>query len=189
MSGKQADELGTRAVVVLRDGQLVGERYAEGFDAETPQLGWSMGKSVTNLLLGRMVLQNRIALDDTGLRPEWTDGRRDISVDQLSRMTSGLTWDETYALGTSITQMLYDERDMAAFAASQPLAHQPGAYQQYSSGSTNVLCGVLTELADAPDSDLPRQQLFAPLGLDVGHLGGRRGGDARVQLLPLGDSA
>ena len=165
VSGKQADELGTRAVVVLRDGQLVGERYAEGFDAETPQLGWSMGKSVTNLLLGRMVLQDRIALDDTGLRPEWTDGRRDISVDQLSRMTSGLTWDETYALGTSITQMLYDERDMAAFAASQPLAHQPGAYQQYSSGSTNVLCGVLTELADAPDSDLPRQQLFAPLGL------------------------
>ena len=80
-------------------------------------------------------------------------------------MTSGLTWDETYALGTPITQMLYAEPDMAGYAASQPLAHQPGSYQQYSSGSTNILCGVLTDLADTPDADLPRQELFAPLGL------------------------
>ncbi len=157
--------LGTRGIVVLRDGQLIGERYASGFESSTPQLGWSMGKSVTSLLLGRMVLDNRVAVDDTGLRPEWTDGRKDITVDQLLRMTSGLSWDETYALGTPITQMLYAEPDMARYAASQPLAHPPGSYQQYSSGSTNILCGVLTDLADAPDADLPRQQLFAPLGL------------------------
>ena len=124
-----------------------------------------MGKSVTSLMLGRLVLQGRVGLEDTGLRPEWTDGRKDISVDQLLRMTSGLTWDENYALGTPITQMLYAEPDMAGYAASQPLAHQPGSYQQYSSGSTNILCGVLTDLADTPDADLPRQQLFAPLGL------------------------
>ena len=68
-------------------------------------------------------------------------------------------------MGTPITQMLYAEPDMAGYAASQPLAHQPGSYQQYSSGSTNILCGVLTDLADTPDADLPRQELFAPLGL------------------------
>ncbi|HET6968618.1 MAG TPA: serine hydrolase [Ornithinibacter sp.] len=157
--------LGTRGIVVLRDGALVGERYADGFDATTPQLGWSMGKSVTNLLVGRLVLQKRIALEDAELRPEWTDERRAITVDQLMRMTSGLTWDETYALGTPITQMLYAEGDMAGYAASQPLAHQPGVYQQYSSGSTNILCGVLTDLADVPDADLPRQQVLGPLGL------------------------
>ena len=157
--------LGTRGIVVLRDGQLIGERYAPGFDSTTPQLGWSMGKSVTSLMLGRMVLENRVALTDTGLRPEWTDGRKDISVDQLLRMTSGLQWDETYALGTPITQMLYAEPDMAGYAASQPLVHPPGSYQQYSSGSSNILCAVLTDLADAPDANLPRQQLFAPLGL------------------------
>jgi hypothetical protein len=165
LSVSGAKLLGTRGVVVLKDGQLVGERYAAGFDAQTPQLGWSMGKSVTSLLLGRMVQQKRIAIDDKGLRPDWTDARKNISVDQLLRMTSGLTWDETYALGTPITQMLYAEPDMAGYAASQPLAHQPGTYQQYSSGSTNILCSVLTDLADAPDADLPRQQLFAPLGL------------------------
>ena len=162
---RASKELGTRGIVVLRDGQLIGERYAPGFSAQTPQLGWSMGKSVTNLLVGRLVLEDRIALSDRELRPEWTDERRTISVDQLLRMTSGLTWDETYALGTPITRMLYAEGDMATYAASQPLAHQPGTYQQYSSGSTNILCGVLTSLADVPDADLPRQQLFTPLGL------------------------
>ena len=165
LSAQAAEALGTRGIVVLRDGQLVGERYAPGFDGQTPQLGWSMGKSVTSLLLGRMALQQRIGVEDTGLRPDWTDERKNISVDQLLRMTSGLTWDETYSLGTPITQMLYAEPDMAKFAASQPLAHPPGTYQQYSSGSTNILCGVLTDLADAPDADLPREQLFAPLGL------------------------
>jgi len=165
LSASDADTLGTRGIVVLRGGQLVGERYAAGFDGSTPQLGWSMGKSVTSLLLGRMVLQERIAVDDKGLRPEWTDGRKDITVDDLLRMKSGLSWDETYSLGTPITQMLYGEADMAGYAASQPLAHAPGSYQQYSSGSTNILCGVLTDLADTRDADLPRQQLFAPLGL------------------------
>jgi hypothetical protein len=160
-----AEALGTRGIVVLRGGQLIGERYAAGFDGSTPQLGWSMGKSVTSLLLGRMVLQERIAVDDKELRPDWTDSRKDITVDDLLRMKSGLSWDETYSLGTPITQMLYAEPDMAGYAASRPLAHQPGSYQQYSSGSTNVLCGVLTDLADAPDADLPREQLFAPLGL------------------------
>ena len=161
----QQAELGTRAVVVLHDGQLVGERYADGFTAETPQLGWSMAKSVTNLLVGRYVLDGRISVDDAELRPDWTDGRKDITVDQLMRMTSGLTWDETYDLGTPITQMLYAEDDMAGYAASQKLAHQPGSYQQYSSGSTNILCGVLSGLADVADSDFPRRDLFAQLGL------------------------
>ncbi len=163
-AGEKAD-LGTRAVVVVKDGKLVAERYAKGFGVDTPQLGWSMAKSATNLLVGRYVLERKLDITETGLRPEWTDERKDISVDQLMRMTSGLTWDETYDLGTPITQMLYAEPDMAAFAASQPLAHQPGTYQQYSSGSTNIVCSWLSSLADVPDTDFPRRELFTPLGL------------------------
>ena len=161
------DELGTRAVVVLRDGELVAERYAEGFDAQRRQLGWSMGKSATNLLVGRYVHDRKLSIEEAGLRPEWTDERADITVDELMRMTSGLSWDETYALGTPITRMLYDEPDMAAYAASRPLAHQPGTYQQYSSGSTNITCAWLTAQADVPDTDFPRTALFAPLGLST----------------------
>ncbi len=124
-----------------------------------------MAKSATNLLVGRYALERKIELTHDHLRPEWTDERSAITLDQLMRMTSGLRWDETYDLGTPITQMLYAEPDMARYVASQPLAHQPGTYQQYSSGSTNLVCSWLSSQADVPDRDFPRTELFAPLGL------------------------
>lgn len=159
-----AAALGTRAVVVVKDGELVAERYADGFDASTRQLGWSMSKSVASLLTGVLVKQGIVALDDDELRPEWTDERADITVEDLLRMTSGLAWAETYDLGTPITRMLYLEGDMGAYVAGQPLAHEPGTVQQYSSGNTNVLCSVLTERSGL-GADLPRQALLEPLGL------------------------
>ncbi|HET8779962.1 MAG TPA: serine hydrolase [Agromyces sp.] len=160
----EAAALGTRGVVIVKDGELVGERYAEGFDATTPQLGWSMSKSVASLLTGVLVKQGIVALDDDHLRPEWTDERADITVEQLLRMTSGLQWDETYDLGTPITRMLYLEPDMGTYVAGLPLAHDPGTFQQYSSGSTNLLCSVLAERT-GQGADLPRQELLGPLGL------------------------
>ncbi len=164
LDAEARDELGTRAVLVVHDGELIAERYADGFEADTPQLGWSMTKSVTNLLVGRLVQEGVVSVDDAQLREEWTDERADITIEQLMQMTSGLAWDETYDLGTPITRMLYLEPSMAAYVASQPSAHDPGTYQQYSSGSTTLLCDILTKRTDA-GADLPRQELFAPLGL------------------------
>ncbi|OJX70017.1 MAG: hydrolase [Micrococcales bacterium 72-143] len=157
-------KLGTRGIVVVKDGALVAERYADGFDASTPQLGWSMSKSVTSLMTGMLVKQGVVALDDDHLRPEWTDERADITVENLLRMDAGLAWDETYDLGTPITRMLYLEPDMGGYVASLPLAHAPGEVQQYSSGSTTLLCSVLASRTGA-GADLPRQTIFRALGL------------------------
>ena len=176
LSDAERERLGTRAVVVVQDGKLIAERYAPGFGRRTPQLGWSMSKSVTNLLVGRLVQEGVVKLGDDHLRPEWTDERSGITIDDLLRMTGGLKWDETYDLGTPITQMLYDEPDMASFVASQPAAHAPGTYQQYSSGSTTLLCSVLGDKVYQAHhghqphqahkaADLPRRDVFAPLGL------------------------
>ena len=164
LSAADAEQLGTRGVVVVKDGELVAERYADGFDATIPQLGWSMSKSVADLLTGVLVKRGLVSLDDDHLRSEWTDERADITVEQLLRMTSGIEWDETYDLGTPITRMLYLEEDMGAYVASLPLVHEPGTVQLYSSGSTNVLCSVLTERTGL-GADLPRQELLGPLGL------------------------
>jgi CubicO group peptidase (beta-lactamase class C family) len=156
--------LGTRGVVIVKGGELVAERYAEGFDASTPQLGWSMTKSVTSLMTGMLVQQGVVSLDDDHLRPEWTDARADITVENLLRMNAGLEWDETYDLGTPITRMLYLEPDMGSYVASLPLAHGIGEVQQYSSGSTTLLCSVLASRTGL-GADLPRQTLFSALGL------------------------
>lgn len=155
---------GTRAVVVVHDGQIVAERYAEGFDADTPQLGWSMAKSVTNAMVGRLVTDGSMAVAESGLLSAWQDERADITVEDLLHMTSGLTWDETYDLGTQITEMLYLAEDMGAYAAQQPLEHDPGSYQEYSSGTTNILCDVLHERTGM-GADMAHQLVFQPLGM------------------------
>ncbi len=164
VDGGTRARLNTRAVVVVHQGRLVTERYADGFTADTRQLGWSMTKSVTNLMAGRLVQQGRLSLSEKGLRPEWTDERADITVEQLLRMTSGLAWDETYALGTPITRMLYLEEDMGGYAASLPAVHSPGTYQQYSSGTTNILCQLLQERSGM-GTDIASQLIFTPLGM------------------------
>ena len=163
LNATDRSKLGTRAVLVIKDGELVAERYAEGFTKDTPQLGWSMSKSVTNLIVGRLVAQDVVTLDESELREEWDDDRRDITIRQLLNMTSGLEWDETYALNTAITRMLFMEPDMGSFVASFKSAHKPGTYLQYSSGSTTLLCSVLAEMSGG--ANLPREQIFAPLGL------------------------
>lgn len=157
---------GTRAVVVVSDGQLVAERYADGFDADTPQLGWSMTKSVTNAIAGRLVAEGLIAVEEHRLWPGWSeqDPQSAITVDDLLRMVPGLQWDETYSLGSTITDMLYLEADMGAFTAAQPIAHDVGRYQEYSSGTTNLLCDVLHRRSGM-GPEMATELVFRPLGM------------------------
>ncbi len=143
-----------------------------------------MSKSVTNLMVGRLVQQGEVALSDDHLRPEWTDERADITIDQLLRMTSGLEWDETYDLGTPITQMLYREpRHGRATSPSQPSAHDPGTYQQYSSGSHHPALRDPGRAAPGRMPTCPASELFAPLGLSSAVLEPDAVGHAGVQLL------
>lgn len=161
----QGRVVGTRAVVVVHDGRIVAERYADGFDASTLQLGWSMAKSVTSTMVGRLVEAGQIALEDDHLLQVWADDdRADITVADLLHMASGLEWDETYDLGTAITEMLYLTDDMGAFAASQPLVHEAGTHQQYSSGTTNLLCDVLHDRSGL-GAGMAQELVFEPLGM------------------------
>jgi CubicO group peptidase (beta-lactamase class C family) len=155
----------TRAVVVVKDGQLIAERYGDGFDAQTPLLGWSTGKSIANAMVGRLVADGRLALDDAALRPEWAgDQRASITVGNLLTMTDGLDFEEVYEPGTDATQMLFTPGSTAGFAADKPLANPPGTRWNYSGGSTNILCAVAQEAADA-GPELVHELVFEPLGM------------------------
>jgi CubicO group peptidase (beta-lactamase class C family) len=154
----------TRAVVVVHHGRLVGERYAPGFDERTPQLGWSMTKTVTAGLVGVLIAEGRLSLERKGFWPPG-DGREDIRVADLLSMTSGLAWNEGYGTVSDVTRMLYLEPDMAGYARAKPLAHPPGSAWDYSSGSAVVLARIAQDAAGSTSSDLARDLLFRPLGM------------------------
>jgi CubicO group peptidase (beta-lactamase class C family) len=161
----------TRAVVVVQRDRIIAEHYAPGFDAAMPLMGWSMAKMATNALVGMVVQNGKMALADKELMPEWRgndDPRRHITLDQLLRMTSGLSFNEDYEDHSSdVIQMLFVKGDKAGFAASKPLQYYPGSHWSYSSGASNIIARILRQrFAHRRDYlRFPREQLFQPLGM------------------------
>jgi CubicO group peptidase (beta-lactamase class C family) len=89
----QPEEALTAAMVILYKGKIIGERYREGINKNTQLESWSMGKSLTATLIGRMIQQGYFSLDDASLFPEWSDEndpRSKISVKDLLQMSGGL---------------------------------------------------------------------------------------------------
>ena len=136
----------TAAVVVLRGGRIVAERYAPGFGPGTRLAGWSMTKSLTAAVCGVLAGEGRLDLERRGLFGEWMDGRARITVNQLLQMSSGLAWAEDYTSDGDVTGMLYRAADMGAVQRGKPLAAEPGTKWNYSSGTTNLLSAFLRGL-------------------------------------------
>lgn len=159
---------GMRAIVVVKDGRIVTERYGEDFSAQTPLLGWSMTKSVNAALIGRLLAAGALSPDMAGLFPEWSgDARSRITLAQLLAMESGLAFNEDYGTVTDVTRMLFLEPDMTRFVLSLPLETNPGETFNYSSGTAVLLSrlwmGALGGRVQA--LSFPARGLFAPLGM------------------------
>ncbi len=162
----------TRAILVVKDGQIIAERYAEGYGKDTPFLGWSMTKSVTNALLGILVQQGKLDIMAPAPVPEWAaadDPRHLITTDQLIRMSSGLESSEDYGdLKSDVVQMLYNSSDMGAYAANKPLVAPPDTLWHYSSGTANILARLIRHTIGGNITDVwafPQQALFHRIGV------------------------
>lgn len=172
----------TRAVVLMYGGQVVAERYAAGYDRETLFVGWSMAKTVTAAMIGMLVADGRLRLDESVPIPRWQrpgDPRGEITLRQLLQMRSGLEHDESGdpLYETSLVRMLLlDGRDdMAGWAEAQPMEAEPGARFEYSSSTTVILADIAARvLTKSDDPDLRRQavdtflkaRVFAPLAME-----------------------
>ena len=137
---------GARGIVVLREGKLLGESYADGFDRNSRLPGWSMTKTLTGLALGTYLSQDSsrnaasfVEATDNLFPELWRDKRSKITLSDLLRMNSGLEWNEGYGSITDATVMLHEKADFADFAARHQLAEEPGTSWNYSSGTTNIL--------------------------------------------------
>lgn len=161
----------TRAVVVVRGGRVVAERYSPGVSAETPLIGWSVSKSVLHALIGIAIAQGRLELDAPAPIPEWRDDERAaITIEQLLRMSSGLRFRELYEpFRSDALPMLFGAPDAAGYAASKELEAEPGTVWHYSSGTSNILAAALRNALgdDARYHAFPRVELFDRIGMST----------------------
>ena len=161
----------TRGVVVIQNGKIVGEHYADGFDKDTHQQSWSMAKGITQSLVGILTGQGLLTLEDKNLLAAWQNGdpRGEITLGHLLQMASGLSFVEEYGNTKSdVVQMLYNSKDMAAYAANLPLIYKPGEKSVYSSGTANIVAKIiqnkLVEAGQNPHA-FPRRALFDKIGM------------------------
>ena len=165
----------TDAVLVVQGGRIVAERYRSGFgDRDTPHHSWSMAKSITSTLVGMLVADGKLDIYAPAPVPQWSDEddpRHAITTDVLLRMASGLQWNEDYfASDSDVTTMIWGKGkgDMAAYAANKPLVDEPDTVVAYSTGTSNIVAGIIGEVVGrgAPTKRFVRQRLLDPLGID-----------------------
>lgn len=163
----------TRSVLVLYKDQIIAERYAAPFDKNTEFLGWSMAKSLLATVIGTLELKQDFDIQQPlvefmDLKAWEKDDRKKITTAHLLKMTSGLAWEEDYTKISDVTKMLFLERDMTKTQALKELEYKPGKHFNYSSGTTNLISGVLRSQFQTQQEylDFPYTQLIDKIGMN-----------------------
>lgn len=164
----------TLAVLAVHRGRLVLERYGPGHDRGETFISWSMAKSIAHALVGSLVGEGRLDPAAPAPVPGWSgadDPRREIALEHLLRMKDGLDFTEDYVDRnvSHVMEMLFDagKDDVAGYAEARPLAHAPGTVWNYSSGTSNVVGGILrrTVGGEAEMLRFMAERLFDRIGM------------------------
>jgi CubicO group peptidase (beta-lactamase class C family) len=166
--------LSPRALVVVRHGRIVAERYADGVDPEQLHPSYSMAKGVTSALVGIAIDRGLLAgthervcsYYDAWDCDDADDPRSRITVDHLMNLTSGLQWHEDWSEGASgVNDVLIGFGDLVGHALSKPAEHEPGEVMRYSTGDPALLTGVLQGATGQTAFAFAQDELFGPLGI------------------------
>ncbi|HYD38588.1 MAG TPA: serine hydrolase, partial [Allosphingosinicella sp.] len=157
----------TTSVVVVQNGKIVAERYAEGFGIHTSQRTWSVAKSLAGTIIGAAVQKGLIDPAAPASVPEWQapgDPRARITLDQLMRMASGLhsstagnRTDAVYFGGTAVTEE----------TVAWPLDAQPGSRFRYANNDILLAVRALASKFDEEKHGrFPDKLLFRAIDMD-----------------------
>ena len=177
----------TRALLVMHQGKVIAERYGEGYDEDTRFISWSMAKSFTGALIGFLVADGRLVLDDPAPVPAWQrtgDPRGEITLRHLLHMSSGLDHTEVaeedgktvFEADTNRMLFLDGAQDVAAYAEARPMEAMPGEKFEYSTATSIILSDIITRtLTSSTDPQVRRDvtlrfirgRLLEPLDMDA----------------------
>ncbi|MCB9638070.1 MAG: serine hydrolase [Myxococcales bacterium] len=175
-AGNEVDRKGIRTdgLVIVKNGYLVYEKYARGFDKDRPHLAWSVSKSFVNALYGIAKKKGLLEVDAPVARyykPMDRGQHKGVTLRHLLNMTPGLFWREGYEASffdSSVLSMLYSggRKDMGLFAAQQRMRYKPGTHWYYSSGTSNLAVATLRAALKGQDMEkFMWSELFDRIGM------------------------
>jgi CubicO group peptidase (beta-lactamase class C family) len=166
----------TAAFVVVYDGRIVAERYANGANRDMQLESWSMGKSIVGTLIGLLVQQGALKLEDPAPVPEWhkapDDPRAKIRVIDLMRMSSGLR----FSRGSPEDIPGYHDHDLGytgaidafQFATTRPLQFEPNTFGRYRNSDPLTLGMIIRDAVRKRGEEYltwPQRALFDRIGI------------------------
>ena len=173
---RESPEQVTLSLVVVYNGQIIHERYAPGFDVTTRTRTWSTAKSIASTLIGMLVDEGRLALDEPlgfdwypNARSPETDPRNEITLRHVLNMSSGLeTVDNRgleYATGSGMSY--WAGSSSVVGARSRALIREPGTYWDYENYDTllGVYAMKLALGGEEAYAEFPRKALLDKIGM------------------------
>jgi len=160
-------------VLVLKDGQIILERYGSGRSPTDRWVSQSVAKSVTSLLAGAAINDGKLRLEDNVVQfvPELKGSAYDgVTVRQLLMMSSGVKWDEAYLSGTSDLAKYYQAAakgdPIADFMKTLPRVHPPGSTFHYNTAEAHLAGIVVARAAGMPLADYLSEKIWKPYGME-----------------------
>ncbi|NKB32462.1 MAG: serine hydrolase [Pseudomonadales bacterium] len=147
------------SLLIVKNGELIVERYFNDWSQEQTHQLRSVSKSVTSLLIGSALDQGYIdSIDDPigKYLPDHSEllsgGKENIRLKDLLTMSAGLSWDQLsvdYANTENINQHVEQSNDSVAFVLSRDLVNAPGDVFSYSDGYAYVAGEILRNATDS----------------------------------------
>ncbi len=169
------DRNNVAGLLVIKDGEVVTERYGLGLQPQDRWSTMSMVKSVTAILVGAAVRDGALNIDDPVVRhlPQLLgSGYQRVTVRQLMTMSSGVAWSEDYGNKQSdvnrYSKSLADKVPGGVLQLLQtvPLAHEPGTVWHYNTGDTYLLGAVISAATGCTLADYLSQKIWQPCGME-----------------------
>ena len=157
------EDSATQGVALFKQGMLIDERYADGFNKESLATSWSMAKSFYAALIGISIDRGEInSLDDkvSEYLDYFKDNRRDMTLRQFLNMASGLE------MPADEHEKMFFTQDHLAYAKKIDLDKAPGEKFEYNNVNSMLLADILFRATGVPANTLLRERILKKIGMD-----------------------
>ena len=153
----------TQGVVLIKDGYLIGERYADGFDSSSFGTSWSMAKSFYASLIGISIDRGEIkSLDDkvSDYLSYFNDERSEITIRDILNMASGLQFPEHEH------ELMFFKKDHLAYAKNIGVEKKPNTLFEYNNVNSMLLGDILLVATGKKADELLNERILKPIGTE-----------------------
>jgi CubicO group peptidase (beta-lactamase class C family) len=166
---KEHEDFESIAYLVIQNDEVVYEEYWDSYNNKSLSNSFSMAKSIVTILMQVAIQEGKIKSLDQAVGdyfPEFnnTELSKKLTVGDLSRMSSGLNWEESYSNPFSVTTRAYFGEDLEEIILGLKVVEEPGKEYKYLSGNTQLLAMIIEKATGQKLSDYASEKLWKPMG-------------------------